>query len=331
MKKRFLILSMIFSLLTVSLGGCGVESSIIINSDLSATQNTTMLLNEQEVEQFAAASGVTVDQMKSKLVATTAENGQTYYADASQEQLDAATVKTTFKRLDSKCAILGANEVTDSSENSGSVDVAMIEFNTLRITYPYPVVETNGVVEADGKTVYYDTNVVSTAEKLYAYFDSSVKNGKKITMKSVKKSGGRMVQISTDGVIKSVSVKKDGKKYTFGFSSVEVMSEELHNNYDKYFLDKEGVYTFTVKLESGAKKSQKIYVDNTAPTANVKAGKSYKKGYKLKFSDKVSGIKAAKLDGKTVKNGAKVTKKGKHTLVLKDKAGNTKTIKFTIK
>lgn len=331
MKKRFLILSMILSLVTASLAGCGVESSIVINSDLSATQSTTLYLNEQDVADYASSFGTTADQIKSQLVVATAENGQTYYTNASQEQLDAATTKTTFKRLDSKCAILGANEVTDSTESNGGVDADMLEFNTLRITYPYPVVETNGVVEADGKTVYYDSGVVSAAENLYAYFDTSVKNGKKITIKSVKKNGGRMVQINTDGVIKSVSVKKSGKKYTFGYSSLEILSEQLHNNYDKYFLDKEGVYSFTVKLESGAKKSQKVYVDNTAPTANVKAGKSYKKGYKLTFSDKVSGIKTAKLDGKTVKSGTKVTKKGKHTLVLKDKAGNTKTIKFTIK
>lgn len=329
MKKKILALAMTFSLLTASLTGCGVESSLVINNDLSATQNCTLYLTEAEVEQYAAACGVTTDELKSGLTVTTAANGQTYYASPSEEKLDATETKSSFKRLDNKCAILPANEVTDSDSASGSTD--MIEFNTLRITYPYPVVETNGVVEADGKTVYYDSNVVNTATDLYAYFDTSVKNGKKISVKTVKKNGGRMVQISTDGVIKSVNVKKGSKKYTFGYSSMELSSGVVHNNYDKFFLEKEGTYTFTIKLESGAKKTQKVYVDNTAPTTNVKSGKSYKKGYKVTFSDKISGMKSAKLDGKTVKSGTKVTKTGKHTLVLKDKQGNTKTVKFTIK
>lgn len=329
MKKKILALSMAFSLLTASLTGCGVESSLVINNDLSATQSSTLYLTEVEVAQYAAVSGVTVDQMKSGLTATTAANGQTYYASPSQEQLDATETENSFKRLDSKCAILSANEVTDSDDASVGGD--MIEFNTLRITYPYTVVETNGVLEADGKTVYYDSNVVSTATDLYAYFDTSVKSGKKITVKTAKKNGGYAVQINTDGVIKSVNVKKGSKKYTFDVSSIEVASGVIHNNYDKYFLDKEGTYTFTIKLESGAKKTQKVYVDNTAPTTNVKSGKSYKKGYKLTFKDKISGMKSAKLDGKTVKSGTKVNKKGKHTLVLKDKQGNTKTVKFTIK
>ena len=329
MKKKILALSMAFSLLTASLTGCGVESSLVINNDLSATQSSTLYLTEAEVAQYAAVSGVTVDQMKSGLTVTTAANGQTYYASPNQGQLDATETKKSFKRLDSKCAILSANEVTDSDDASVGGD--MIEFNTLRITYPYTVVETNGVLEADGKTVYYDSNVVSTATNLYAYFDTSVKSGKKITVKTAKKNGGYTVQINTDGVIKSVNVKKGSKKYTFDVSSIEVASGVIHNNYDKYFLDKEGTYTFTIKLESGAKKTQKVYVDNTAPTTNVKSGKSYKKGYKLTFKDKISGMKSAKLDGKTVKSGAKVNKKGKHTLVLKDKQGNTKTVKFTIK
>lgn len=329
MKKKIAALIMTVSMLTASLTGCGVESSIVINNDLSATQNSTLYLTEAEVAQYAAACGVTTEEMKSGLTVTTAANGQTYYASPSQEQLDATETKNTFKRFDNKCAILAANEVTESDD--GSVSGDMVEFNTLRITYPYPVVETNGVVEADGKTVYYDSNVVSTAADLYAYFDTSVKKGKKITVKTVKKNGGRMVQINTNGVIKSVNVKKGSKKYTFDYSGIEMASGVVHNNYDKFFLEKEGTYTFTIKLESGAKKTQKVYVDNTAPKTNVKSGKSYKKGYKLTFSDKISGIKSAKLDGKKVKSGTKVNKKGKHTLVLKDKQGNTKTVKFTIK
>lgn len=72
-------------------------------------------------------------------------------------------------------------------------------------------------------------------------------------------------------------------------------------------------------------------LDFTAPKTNIKNGKTYKPGKKITFSDKGSGMKYAKLDGKKIKNGHIVRKKGKHKLVLADKAGNKRTVKFTIK
>ena len=42
-------------------------------------------------------------------------------------------------------------------------------------------------------------------------------------------------------------------------------------------------------------------------------------------------MKYAKLNGKKIKSGHIVRKKGKHKLVLMDKAGNKRTVKFTIK
>lgn len=58
---------------------------------------------------------------------------------------------------------------------------------------------------------------------------------------------------------------------------------------------------------------------------------TYKAGKKVTFKDATSGIKTAKLDGKKIKSGKKITKKGKHTLVLTDKCGNVNKVKFTIK
>lgn len=71
-------------------------------------------------------------------------------------------------------------------------------------------------------------------------------------------------------------------------------------------------------------------VDKTKATANVKKNKTYKAGKKVTFKD-ASGIKSAKLDGKKVKSGTKIKKKGTHTLVITDKAGNKTTIKFKVK
>lgn len=71
-------------------------------------------------------------------------------------------------------------------------------------------------------------------------------------------------------------------------------------------------------------------VDKTKATVNVKKNKTYKVGKKVTFKD-ASGIKSAKLDGKKVKSGTKIKKKGTHTLVITDKAGNKTTIKFKVK
>lgn len=72
-------------------------------------------------------------------------------------------------------------------------------------------------------------------------------------------------------------------------------------------------------------------LDFTAPKTNIKNGKAYKPGKKITFSDEGSGMKSAKLDGRKIKNGHVVKKKGKHKLVLTDKAGNRRTVKFKIK
>ena len=71
--------------------------------------------------------------------------------------------------------------------------------------------------------------------------------------------------------------------------------------------------------------------DTKKPTVKgVKNKKTYKKAVKIKFSD-VSGIKKATLNGKKIKSGKKVKKKGKYTLIIIDKAGNKIKIKFRIK
>lgn len=72
--------------------------------------------------------------------------------------------------------------------------------------------------------------------------------------------------------------------------------------------------------------------DTTKPkVSGVKNGKTYSKAVTIKFSDKDSGIKSAKLNKKTIKSGTKVTKNGSYTLVVVDNAGNKTTVKFKIK
>ena len=71
--------------------------------------------------------------------------------------------------------------------------------------------------------------------------------------------------------------------------------------------------------------------DKTKPIIKgVQNKKTYKKSVTIKFSDK-SGIKKATLNGKKIKSGKKIKKNGKYNLVVMDKAGNVKKVKFIIK
>ncbi|MDD7333975.1 MAG: hypothetical protein PUG70_06295 [Lachnospiraceae bacterium] len=72
-------------------------------------------------------------------------------------------------------------------------------------------------------------------------------------------------------------------------------------------------------------------VDKTKPTiTGVKNGATYKKPVVIKFKD-ASGIKSAKINGKKLKSGTKISKKGSYTVTVVDKKGNSKTVKFKIK
>jgi hypothetical protein len=102
-----------------------------------------------------------------------------------------------------------------------------------------------------------------------------------------------------------------------------------------YIVTTNGTYTFRINDYLGNYTLHTVTVtniDKTAPTVSgVTNGKTYKDGKIITFSDKLSGMKSAKLNNKSIKSGTKVTAKGVYTLVVTDKVGNTKTVKFKIK
>jgi hypothetical protein len=115
--------------------------------------------------------------------------------------------------------------------------------------------------------------------------------------------------------------------YSTNITATKSFTVNKNGWYTVRFEDKEwGTYWYRYVKVTG--------IDKTKPTVTgVKNGKKYKKAVTIKFKDNKggSGIKKATLNGKKIKSGKKVSKKGKYTLVVKDKAGNKKTIKFTIK
>lgn len=103
---------------------------------------------------------------------------------------------------------------------------------------------------------------------------------------------------------------------------------------------KNGWYTVRVHAGSTVAWSKDVYyyaqvkvtgIDTVAPKiTGISANKKYKKAVTVKFSDTGSGISSALLNGKSIKSGKKITKDGKYTLKVTDKAGNGKSVKFVV-
>ena len=93
----------------------------------------------------------------------------------------------------------------------------------------------------------------------------------------------------------------------------------------------EGKHTLTLMDYAKNQNVITFTYDVTKPTVQgVKNGKKYSKAVKIKCKDKY-GIKSILLNGKKVKSGKKVAKKGSYKLVVTDKAGNQTRVKFKIK
>lgn len=124
----------------------------------------------------------------------------------------------------------------------------------------------------------------------------------------------KSVVLDTDGVISSVTVNGAALGAT-----------------DKVQLGADGKKDVQVTLVNGAETKLSFTKDTAKPYANVKMSSVLKKGKKLLFGDKTSGVKKATLNGKRVKSGKKVSKAGTYKLVVTDKAGNKATFKFKVK
>lgn len=94
----------------------------------------------------------------------------------------------------------------------------------------------------------------------------------------------------------------------------------------------DGKHKLMVKDTYGNKKEITFKTDKIAPEVkNVKNKRTYRKAVTIRFSDAVSGVKTATLNGKKITSGKRVKKVGSYTLKVTDKAGNSTKVKFQIK
>ncbi|MDE7310586.1 MAG: hypothetical protein K2N87_03025 [Eubacterium sp.] len=190
------------------------------------------------------------------------------------------------------------------------MDVAMA------VSFPYTVSDTNGTVQEDGKTVVWDSNNLEK-ERLYALFQVSN------SLSAPKYQGAVNGAAYNTGV--SIDIQSENLLRT-----VKVNGETV--NSDCLFLSGEDAYQIIATDINGNTSRLRFRIDKTKPViTGAKDGKSYKTARTIRFSDKGSGIKKALLNGKAIKTGTKISKKGTYTLDLTDNAGNQKIITFKIK
>jgi len=104
---------------------------------------------------------------------------------------------------------------------------------------------------------------------------------------------------------------------------------------DSFAVSKNGWYTVRTEDENENYVMTRINItniDKVAPTTNIVNNRTYtSKSITIKFDDDASGVKSARLNGKTISYGKIVKAKGKYKLVITDHAGNVKTVSFTKK
>lgn len=117
---------------------------------------------------------------------------------------------------------------------------------------------------------------------------------------------------------------KDCKASSWGREAFRYSDEETllyGNGTAKIYLGTSGVYI-----------TKTFYNDKVKPViSGVKNKKVYTGSVTIRYEDKGSGIKSATINGKKLRNGRKIKKKGDYEVIVTDNAGNTKKVKFTIK
>lgn len=336
MKKKFMLRMAPVFMLFLLCSGCGVEENIVINPDLSSSITLkSYTTDEEEVLIPQELEGVPYRQMMEEagFVSTGKEElyGQEYNVYQLVRNRSAAETANDFSVVNHNQVVMWVGDLAEMQEefedytqyefededlDGYSSDGIITEQNDLNITCPFPVALTNGDLLEDGHTVQFCLEDLGDFERIYAVSSKRVARIRTCTISGVKDGGyyrkDKVIKATSDGVITSFRVNGESQPA------------------NEYRAAKEGTYQVRVKMLSGAGRKLTFTIDKTKPTTNIRS-KTYKKKVKITFKDKLSGVKKAVLDGKKIKNGTVVSKKGSHVLKITDKAGNVKTVRFSIR
>lgn len=321
---------MIGFVMTVVLGcaGCGMEEIIIVNSDYSAQAVVKYYTTSQEEAAIAKelGEGYTYEQLMKEAdctyLGTEERDGRVHNVYQNTQKMSKAESKDSFTVLTKDQVVLDVNgfeeiqkEILGGEDFPKSLKFLNTKDITVKVRYPFQVYRTNGILQEDGCTVFYPLNEIKGKERIYAVRTAKCANTGTCTIKGVKNNGCyrkiKTVKASSGGVITSFRVNNESQPE------------------NEYTAVEDGVYKVKVKMLTGSTKTVKFTVDRTKPQTNIK-GKTYSGSVKITFKDKTSGIKKATLNGKRIKSGKTVSGAGNYVLKISDKAGNVRTVKFSI-
>lgn len=363
MKKRSIVLCMMMVLVMMVCSACASSDvDVQINENGSVVVNTTTLLKKTETDLVLATAKSQVPQQYLTEIQTeltkndiVTEDGVDYYCiKENKECANEKEVQTYLKdsagfgnvsinanhfygsivqgnttetvneeqmdqRLDS---VLAGSELTKTDLLTMVNDTKA----TITMRFPNPVTYSNGTFEQGNNQVTWNFSSDDAKDlgAVYVLYAETTAN----SLIAADKTAPAVTGIKNEGVYKSKEIKATDKT---GVAGVLLNGNAIENGAKISSVAKEGKNTITVYDFSMNKKVLTVTYDKTKPVVKgVANGKIYKKTVTIKFSDKY-GVKSAKLNGKTIKSGKKVTKKGAYTLKVTDKAGNVKTVKFKIK
>lgn len=313
LKKIACIMAIATAAATMS-SGCGMQIDATLNSDMTSTVKEKIDLSD--IEHWLLYEGGESEYKKTEV------DGETRYILDTEYHYTKKDLDDDFQVKASDKYIIIRGESLMQADKGANINIKL----------PFKIAATNGKKVSDD-TVHFDTSMIDMKTEdmkkpqyLYAVADESLVHGKDLQIKGVKNGGvykkAPVIRMnSKDGIFETATVHAKGEAW-FNDSHMDFKDQTISVYND-------GVYTLTAKLfGNDSVKKIKFTVDSTKPTVNIKNGKTYKKGQKITFKDATSGIKSAKLDGKIIKSGTKVSKKGNHTLMIMDKAGNLRKVSF---
>jgi len=327
-KKRIKITALVITMLMAVgvLSGCGMESVTNVNVD-KKTMETTVDMYFTPEEYAELTEEATEEEISEMNMVEVEKDGKTYYKYTEKEKVKGNKLKDNGIVLDANKFIKYTNislmDIDSEEDNPNEI----YDFYSDKVTFNKSIKKTNAVLD---KTQAKTIDIAATdpnKDLIYVVFTDKAKNCKTVKANITNKfTNKKTVKFTTDGVITKYTV--NGKKYVpFVYTTTDSKGNSIMQR-DYYEFSKNQTYTIKTTLNSGTVKTFTFVYDNVKPKVNVTNNKKYKTSKKITVTEK--NLSYIKLDGKKIKNNTVVKKKGKHTVTAVDKAGNTKTVKFTI-
>lgn len=332
MKKVICIVLMLWMALVFT--GCMTgEDQYTMNEDGSGESHSTLVMNKAMVDEALKTYGMTIadmgiDSYRTEMIdgveSYVVEENMTFSSPTElQEALEASGAKDVYISKDMLRFAYGAELSAEDLEmiNEAGIEISDALKVKIVINMPKEIVRTTGRLSEDKKSVTYEIAGNALYDR-HLIFASMVTDTQKPTVKgfTTKKTYDKAITVTTSDItgIKSAQYKKNKGKYNTLAQNKKFTTNGKYTVVVTDYFDNKTTKTFAIK-------------DTKKPTVSgVKAGKTYKNSRTIKFSDNC-GVKKATLNGKTIKSGKKVSKKGNYKLIVTDVNGLKTTVTFKIK